>query len=118
MARKGRHHTRHQGDEDRDPHHERDDHHKHDDHEDEPGNGGDGGEEDGGDDDGDSPARQAAIIALRWVGSVPPTTELYDRARQQWLMLPGATVRAAAEVQLPAQPPTAAPNLDDGEDEL
>lgn len=116
MARKGRRHTRQQGNEDHDPHRERDDHH--DDREDDNGNEDNGGEDDGGDDDGDSPARQAAIIALRWVGSVPPTAELYARARQQWLMLPGATVRAAAEVQLPAQPPAAAPNLNDGEDEL
>jgi len=67
MARKGKHPTRHHDDErDHDPHHDRDHHHEHDGHEDDNGNEGDGGE-----DDGDSPARQAAIIALRWLGSVP-----------------------------------------------
>jgi hypothetical protein len=114
MARKVKHPTRHHGDErDHDPHHERDHHLEHDGHEDDNGNEGDGGE-----DDGDSPARQAAIIALRWLGSVPPTAELYARARQQWLALPGATLRSSAEVQLPAQPPSAAPTHDDGEGAL
>ena len=109
MARKGRHDTRRHGDErDHDPHHERDPHHEQAPYED--GDDGDGG--DGGDDeDGDSPARQAAIIALRWLGSIPPTAELYARARQQWLALPGATMHQPAEVQLPA----AASDHDDGE---
>lgn len=106
MARKGRHDTRRHGDErDQDSHHERDQHHEKAPYED----GDDGG--DGDDEDGDSPARQAAIIALRWLGSIPPTAQLYARARQQWLALPGATMRQAAEVQLPA----AASDHNDGE---
>jgi len=114
MARKGKHPTRHHDDErDHDPHHDRDHHHEHDGHEGDNGNEGDGGE-----DDGDSPARQAAIIALRWLGSVPPTAELYARARRQWLALPGATLRSAADVPLPAQPLSAAPADDDGEGAL
>ena len=114
MARKGRPYTQRHGDErEHDPRHERDTHHEHDHHREH-----DRGEDDGEEEGGDSPARQAAIIALRWLGSVPPTAELYARARQQWLALPGAVVRPAAEVQLPAQPPAAAPNHDDGEGAL
>lgn len=110
MARKGRHDTRrHGGERDHDPHHERDDHRQQHRHED--GDNGDNSDDDGDDEDGDSPARQAAIIALRWLGSVKPTAELYARARQQWLALPGATMRQAAELQLPS----AASDHDDGE---
>lgn len=77
---------------------------------------GDGNEEESG----DNPARQAAIIAQRWVGSVPPSYELYARARQQWLKLPGAMAHSAADVQMPAAPTTPTPLLkgpgrDDGE---
>jgi hypothetical protein len=111
MARKGRHDTPRHGDEREHDHHR--DHERpegqdrHEDH--------DRGEDE---EDGDDPARHAAIIARRWLGSVAPTAELYARARQQWLALPGATVRPAAEVQLPAQPLAAAPNPDNGEGEL
>ena len=67
----------------------------------------------------DNPARQAAVIAQRWVGSAPPTQALYARARQQWLKLPGAVSRSAADVQMPgasapARPLLAAPDQDDG----
>jgi hypothetical protein len=69
---------------------------------------------------GDNPARQAAVIAQRWVGSVPPTYELYARARQQWLKLPGAMSHPAADVQMPAalppvMPSPATPEQDNGE---
>ena len=103
MARKGRHDTPRHGDErDHDHHH---DHDRREDH-------------DRDEENGDDPARHAAIIARRWLGSVAPTAELYARARQQWLALPGATVRPAAEVQLPARPPAATPNPDNGEGAL
>jgi hypothetical protein len=100
MATKGRHGPPRDGDEhdqNKDRHH--DHHHDH----------------DRGEESGDDPARHAAIIARRWLGSVAPTAELYARARQQWLALPGATVRPAAEVQLPSRPAAAGPNSDDGE---
>jgi hypothetical protein len=103
LARKGRHDTpRYRDERDHDHHHEDDRRHEH----------------DRGEEDGDSPARQAAIIARRWLGSLAPTAELYARARQQWLALPGATVHPAAEVQLPARPPATAPNPDNGEGAL
>lgn len=99
MAREGRRGTPRGGDErDHDHHHDQD---RHEDH-------------DRDEKSGDDPARHAAIIARRWLGSVAPTAELYARARQQWLALPGATVRPAAEVQLPPQPPAAPPKPDNG----
>jgi hypothetical protein len=60
MARKGRRYTEHPGDQsDHEPHHEGDHYQEHERRED-----------DGDEEDGDSPARHAAIIALRLVGSV------------------------------------------------
>jgi hypothetical protein len=105
MARKSRHDTPRDGDE-RDHEHEHEHDHHHDHH------------HDHDEENGDDPARHAAIIARRWLGSVAPTAELYARARQQWLALPGATVRPAAEVQLPTPPAAAVPNPDDGEGAL
>lgn len=112
-SRQGGHHRDHDGgrehDYDRDGDHEGGGHRS--------GRGdGDGEEEESG----DNPARQAAIIAQRWVGSVPPSYELYARARQQWLKLPGAMSHAAADVQLPATltsvtPPLKAPEQNDRE---
>jgi hypothetical protein len=105
MAPKGRRETPRRGEgRDRDPHRG----HDHDGHEDHDRDEG----------DGDDPARHAAVIARRWLGSVPPSAELYARARQQWLALPGATVRPAAEVQLPTPPAAATPNPGDGEGAL
>ena len=73
----------------------------------------------GGDDEeesGDNPARQSAIIAQRWVGSRPPTQELYARACQQWLKLPGAVSQPAAGVRMPlTRPLSAASDQDDEE---
>lgn len=56
---------------------------------------------------GDDPLRHARIIERRWLGSVPPTPTLYARALQQWLALPGAVVRSAADVRPPEPPPPA-----------
>ena len=95
------HNDGYEHDHDRDHDHDRGSHHR--------------GDEDG-DESGDNPARQAAVIAQRWVGSVPPTSELYARARQQWLKLPGAMSQPAADVQMPAAlPPVMPPEQDDDE---
>jgi hypothetical protein len=56
-------------------------------------NGGDEREE-----SGDNPERHARIIERRWLGSPPPTAELYANALRQWLALPGAVMRPASEV--------------------
>jgi hypothetical protein len=55
-------------------------------------------EEDGGDD----AVRHAAILARRWLGSPPPTTERYARALQQWHALPGAVFWPATDVTIDA----------------
>jgi hypothetical protein len=52
---------------------------------------------------GDNPARHASIIERRWLGSVPPTPELYERALKQWQALPGAVARPAAAEVPPAE---------------
>jgi hypothetical protein len=52
---------------------------------------------------GDNPARHASIIERRWLGSVPPTPELYERALRQWQALPGAVARPAAAEVPPAE---------------
>jgi hypothetical protein len=39
---------------------------------------------------GDDPRAHAAILARRWVGSAPPTLELYEHALAQWRALSGA----------------------------
>jgi hypothetical protein len=52
---------------------------------------------------GDDPKRHAAIIERRWLGSPPPTPELYARALRQWQALPGAVVRPAANVTVLAE---------------
>jgi hypothetical protein len=44
-----------------------------------------------------------AIIAARWVGSVPPTAEAYARALAQWRQLPGAITTAATDLGNPAE---------------
>jgi hypothetical protein len=65
---------------------------------------------------GDDPRRHELILVRRWLGSIPPTAELYARARQQWLALPGAVVRSAADVQpvpAPKPPPATSPTPED-----
>jgi hypothetical protein len=47
---------------------------------------------------GDDPRRHAAILALRWVGSPPPTAERYAHALRQWRGLPGAVVQMVPEI--------------------
>jgi len=47
---------------------------------------------------GDDPRRHAAILALRWKGSPPPTAERYAHALSQWRALPGAVVRVVPEI--------------------
>ena len=47
---------------------------------------------------GDDPKRHASVIERRWLGSPPPTPELYARALQQWEKLPGAVSRPASDV--------------------
>lgn len=59
---------------------------------------------------GDDPLRHARIIERRWLGSVPPTPALYARALQQWLALPGAVARSAANVRPTNPPPPAGAN--------
>jgi hypothetical protein len=59
---------------------------------------------------GDDPLRHARIIERRWLGSVSPTPALYARALQQWLALPGAVVRSAANVRPSDPPPPAGAN--------
>jgi hypothetical protein len=54
--------------------------------------------EDGREGSGDDPRRHAAILALRWEGSPPPTAERYARALRQWRALPGAVVQMVPEV--------------------
>jgi len=108
-ARAGEHHRDHDDShDDHDRDHERDRSRRH-------AHRGEGDEEESG----DNPARQAAVIARRWVGSVPPTYELYARARQQWLKLPGAMSHPAADVQMPAASrsviPLPTPEPDNGE---
>jgi hypothetical protein len=60
---------------------------------------------------GDDPKTHANIIERRWLGSPPPTSELYARAVQQWQKLSGAVV------QTPAGPPSEPPKLLDDEEE-
>ena len=47
---------------------------------------------------GDDPRRHAAILALRWEGSPPPTAERYAHALKQWRALPGAVVQTVPEI--------------------
>lgn len=47
---------------------------------------------------GDDPRRHAAILALRWEGSPPPTAERYAHALKQWRALPGAVVQMVPEI--------------------
>ena len=111
MAQRGRRGPREgREDHDRDDHDERHEHR----HDRDRDRGGDG---DGDCDDeysGDNPALHAAIIAQRWVGSVPPTAALYARARAQWMKLPGATVNSATDVSEPEPEPV--PQSESGED--
>jgi hypothetical protein len=46
-----------------------------------------------------------AIIAARWVGSIPPTAQAYARALAQWRQLPGALVTAATDLGNSAEVP-------------
>jgi hypothetical protein len=39
-----------------------------------------------------------ALLARRWLGSVPPTPEAYARALQQWRQLQGSIVTAPADL--------------------
>lgn len=41
----------------------------------------------------DDPAEHHRIEKRRFEGGLPPTPELYARAREQWYRLPGAVVR-------------------------
>jgi hypothetical protein len=70
-------------------------------------------------DSGDDPRRQDLIIERRWLGSIPPTAELYARALRQWEALPGAVVRSAADVQpTPAlKPPGSSATPEEGPEE-
>jgi hypothetical protein len=47
---------------------------------------------------GDDPRRHAAILALRWLGSPPPTAQRYAHALSQWRTLPGAVVQTVPEI--------------------
>jgi len=46
---------------------------------------------------GDDPRRHTRILERRWLGSPPPTSELYARALRQWRALPGAVVSPATD---------------------
>jgi hypothetical protein len=66
---------------------------------------------------GDDPRSYEKIIERRWLGSIPPTAELYARALRQWQALPGAVVRSAADVQpnpAPKPPAGASPAPEEG----
>jgi hypothetical protein len=72
------------------------------------------------DDSGDDPRRQELIIERRWLGSIPPTAELYARALRQWEALPGAVVRSAADVPpmpAPKPPPSSSATSEKGPEE-
>jgi len=59
---------------------------------------------------GDDPSTHAQILERRWLGSEPPTAELYARAREQWRALPGAVMSPASDVPIPGPPPPEAPD--------
>ena len=64
------------------------------------------GEEEGGKfehDEGN--ASPIEIEERRSRGGLPPTPELYDRAREQWNQLPGAVVKSPMDQKTPANPP-------------
>jgi hypothetical protein len=46
-----------------------------------------------------------AIVAARWVGSVPPTAQAYASALAQWRQLPGAIITAATDLGNSAEVP-------------
>ena len=41
----------------------------------------------------DDPDEHIEIEKQRFLGSLPPTPELYEKARQQWYRLPGSLIR-------------------------
>jgi hypothetical protein len=45
----------------------------------------------------DDPAEHLAIENLRFKGGLPPTPELYARAREQWYRLPGSVIRPSMD---------------------
>jgi hypothetical protein len=45
----------------------------------------------------DDPAEHLEIENLRFKGGLPPTPELYARAREQWYRLPGSVVRPSMD---------------------
>jgi hypothetical protein len=45
----------------------------------------------------DDPAEHLKIENLRFKGGLPPTPELYARAREQWYRLPGSVVRPSMD---------------------
>jgi hypothetical protein len=80
------------------------------------GHGGNGDHDKNGDHGGyerepyDDPNEHREIERRRFVGGLPPTTELYARAREQWYRLPGALARPAMDP--PANPPGSPPASD------
>jgi hypothetical protein len=95
MARTGRPHSEHQ------PHEH--DPHEHESHEHHPKGGRNGGDK--REESGDNPEKHARIIERRWLGSPPPTAELFANALRQWLALPGAVMQPASEVTPPETAP-------------
>jgi hypothetical protein len=61
--------------------------------------------------EGDDPRAHAQILERRWLGSSPPTAELYARALQQWRALPGAVMAPATSVTS-SSPPAPAGHAD------
>jgi hypothetical protein len=59
-----------------------------------PKSGGGNGDYDGGRHEPyDDPDEHIEIEKQRFLGSLPPTPELYEKARRQWYRLPGSLVR-------------------------
>jgi len=57
--------------------------------------------EHGRDEPYDDPAEHLEIENLRFLGGLPPTPELYARAREQWYRLPGSIVRPSMDPVIP-----------------
>lgn len=66
-----------------------------------------GGDDDNGRDPYDDPGEHREAEKRRFLGSLPPTPELYARAREQWYRLPGALVRSSMD------PPLGPPEADE-----
>ena len=56
----------------------------------------------------DDPAEHLEIERRRFAGGLPPTPELYARAREQWYRLPGALVRPSMDPVVGDRPPVSA----------